>query len=133
MSDIQKDSASSKAVFGSSFVILVMAGAFNFLRTRKRVDYDDIKQVIYIVDKKAHNEIEVPVEKIEKIYVSAFSFRGYSSYVIVYRDTNNQQNSFRIFPILFDDSINTIKTDARCKNPGVIIRSWTFGWNELFD
>ena len=133
VSDIRKDAVSPKSVFGRSFILLALAGIFNFLRTRKRVDYDDVKQMIYLVDTKAQTEIEIPVEKVDKIYVSAFSAQGHSSYIIVYRDIHNQQHNLRLFPILFDDSINTIKAEARYKNPDVVIRGWTLGWNELFD
>ncbi len=112
---------------------IALTAIFYFINTRKRIDYDDIKQTLYIVDTKTQTEIEVPVEKIDKIYLSAFGGRGNSSYVIVYRDFDNQQQKVRLFPILFDNSIKTIKADTEFKNPNVIIRNWTFGWNELFE
>ena len=110
-----------------------MTGIFYFVSTMKRIDYDDIKQTLYIVNTKAQTEIEVPVEKIDKIYLSAFGGRGNSSYVIVYRDFHNQQQKVRLFPIPFDNSIKTIKIDTELKNPNVVIRNWTFGWNEFFE
>ena len=64
-------------------------GIYYFINTRKRIDYDDISQTLFIVDTKNQNEIEVPVEKIDKIYLSAFNGLGNSSYIIVYRDINN--------------------------------------------
>ena len=112
---------------------IILAGLFYFLHNLKRIDYDDIKQILYIVDTKNLMEIEVPVERIEKIYLSSIGFRGNGSYVIVYKDSQGQQQKVRLFPILFDDSIKTIRADAKYKNPNVIIRNWTFGWNELFD
>lgn len=106
---------------------IALTGIFYFLNTKKRIDYDDVKQTLYIVDTKAQTEIEVPVEKIDKICLSAFSGRGNSSYVIVYRDFQDQQQKVRLFPILFDNSIKTIKTDTKFKNPNVVIRNWAFG------
>ena len=131
--EIQRDTFNQKAVIGLTLGTIALAGIFYYILTIKRIDYDDIKQTLYIVDTKAQTEIEVPVENIDKIYLSAFGGRGNYSYVIVYRDFHNQQQKIRLFTIPFDNSIKTIKTDTELKNPNVIIRNWTFGWNELFD
>lgn len=131
--EVRSDTFNQKAIIGLTLGTIALTAIFYFISTRKRIDYDDIKQTLYIVDTKTQTEIEVPVEKIDKIYLSAFGGRGNSSYVIVYRDFHNQQQKVRLFPILFDNSIKTIKTDTELKNPSVIIRNWTFGWNELFE
>ncbi len=131
--DFRNDTFTSKSIAGLTLGGIALTGILYYISTRKRIDYDDIKQALYIVDTKAQTEIEVPVENIDKIYLSALGRRGNASYVIVYRDFHNQQQKVRLFPILFDNSINTIKTDTMLKNPNVIIKKWTFSWNELFD
>ena len=131
--DFRNDTFISKSIAGLTLGGIAMTGIFYFVSTMKRIDYDDIKQTLYIVNTKAQTEIEVPVEKIDKIYLSAFGGRGNSSYVIVYRDFHNQQQKVRLFPIPFDNSIKTIKIDTELKNPNVVIRNWTFGWNEFFE
>ena len=118
---------------GLAIAGLSLAGIFYYISTRKRIDYDDIKQKLYIVDEKMQTEIEVPVENIDKILISAFGPGGDTSYVIVYRDFNNQQNKIRLYPIFHDNSIKTIKSDTKHKNPNVIIRNWSIGWNEFFE
>jgi hypothetical protein len=133
VSEFRNDTFTSKSIAGLTLGGIGLTVIFYFVSTRKRIDYDDIKQTLYIVDTKAQTEIEVPVEKIDKIYLSAFGGRGNSSYVIVYRDFHNQQQKVRLFTIPFDKSINTIKIDTKFKNPNVMIRNWTFGWNELFE
>ena len=130
--DFRNDTFNTKSITGLTLGTIALAGIYYYVSTRKRIDYDDIKQTLYIVDTKTQAEIEVPVESIDKIYLSAFGGRGNSSYVIVYRDFHNQQQNVRLFPILFDNSIKTIKKDTELKNPNVVIRNWTFGWNELF-
>ena len=131
--EIRRDTFNQKALIGLTLGTIALIGFFYFISTRKRIDYDDIKQILYIVDTNTQTEIEVPVENIDEIYLSAFGGRGNSSYVIVYRDFHNQKQKVRIFPILFDNSIKTIQTDTKLKNPNVVIRNWTFGWNELFE
>ena len=131
--DFRNDTFTSKSIAGLTLGGIAMTGILYFVSTMKRIDYDDIKQTLYIVNTKAQTEIEVPVEKIDKIYLSAFGGRGNSSYVIVYRDFHNQQQKVRLFPIPFDNSIKTIKIDTELKNPNVVIRNWTFGWNEFFE
>ena len=125
--EIRSDTFNQKRITGLTLGTIALAVIFYYISTRKRIDYDDIKQILYIVDTKAQTEIEVPVENIDKIYLSAFGGRGNSSYVIVYRDFHNQQQKVRLFPIPFDNSIKTIKMDTELKNPNVIIRNWTFG------
>ena len=105
-----------------------------YLNSRNRIDYDDIKQVLYVVNEKENTEVEIPVDRIDKILYSAIGFsQGYRSYIIIYRDLTNQKNKIRLFPIYFDKSIETIKIDAKLKNPNLVTRNWTIGWNELFD
>jgi hypothetical protein len=94
-----------------------LTGIFYFVSTRKRIDYDDVKQALYIVNSKTQTEIEIPVERIDEIYRSAFGIRFNASYVIIYRDAGNQQQKIRLFPIPFDNSINTITADTRLKSP----------------
>jgi hypothetical protein len=102
--------------------------------TRKRIDYDDIKEILYLVDLKRQTETEIPVEHIDKILYSTIgTAQPFGSYVIIYRDYQNQKQKFRLFPIPFDNSIDIIKTDAKAKNPNLITRNWSIGLNELFD
>jgi hypothetical protein len=110
-----------------------LTGLLVFVYTRKRIDYDDIKQILYVVDTKRQTEIEIPVEKIDKILYSAIGGRGNKSYVIVYRDFHNHRQKVRLFPIPFDNSIDTIITDTKLQNPNLVTRNWSIGWNELFD
>ena len=131
--EIRSDTFNQKAIIGLTLGTIALTGIFYFISTRKRIDYDDNKQTLCIVDTKTQTEIEVPVENIDEIYLSAFGGRGNSFYVIVYRDFHHQQQKVRLFPIFFDDSIKTIKVDTELKNQNVVIRNWTFGWNELFE
>lgn len=124
-----KNNSFSLNILPFLFVGIALTVTYFYINNLKQIDYDDIKQIVYIVDTKAQTEIEIPVDKIDKIYLSAFGARGNYSYIIVYRDFHNQQQKFRLFPILFDNSIKTIKTDTELKNPNVVIRNWTFGWN----
>lgn len=118
-----KDNSLSLNILPFLFAGIVLTVIYFYINNLKQIEYDDIKQTVYIVDNKAQTEIEVPVNKIDKIYLSAFGGRGNSSYVIVFRDFHNHQQKVRLFPILFDNSIQTIKTDAKLKNPNVVIRN----------
>ena len=125
--EIRSDTFNQKALIGLTLGTIALIGFFYYISTRKRIDYDDIKQTLYIVDTKTQTEIVVPVENIDKIYLSAFGGRGNSSWVIVYRDLHHQQQKVRLFPIPFDNSIKIIKADTELKNPNVVIRNLTFG------
>lgn len=132
--DTRNNSFNQKSIIGLTLGTIALTGLLYFVTTRKRIDYDDVKQTLYVVDRKSQTETEIPVEKIDKILYSAVGFgKGNYSYVIVYRDFHNQTQKVRLFPIFFDNSIETIKTDARLKNPNLITRNWSIGWNELAD
>jgi hypothetical protein len=131
--EICNDTINQKSITGLTLGAVALTAVFYFVSTRKRVDYDDIKQVLYIVDTKKQTEIEVPVEKVDKILYSAIGGRGNNSYVIVYRDIYNQRQKVRLFSIPFDNSVDTIITDAKLKNPDLVTRNWSIGWNELSD
>jgi hypothetical protein len=131
--EIHGGTLNEKAIIGLTLGTIALIAIFYFVNTRKRIDYDDIKQTLYVVDTKNHTEIEVPVENINKILYSSFGGRGTGSYVILYRDFHNQQQKARLFPIPFDNTIDTIKTDAQLKNPNLVMRNWSVGWNDLFD
>ncbi len=132
--EIRNDSFSQKSITGLMLGTIAFTGLLYFVSTRKRIDYDDIKQTLYVVDKKSQAEIEIPVEKIDKILFSSVGFgRGNFSYIIIYKDFHNQKQKVRLFPIYFDNSIDTIKMDAKLKNPNLVTRNWSIGWNELFD
>lgn len=130
--DLRNDNLNQKSIFGYSVGSVALLGIIYFVSTRKRIDYDDIKQCLYIVDTKNETETEIPVEQIDRIQLSAIG-RGKSSYIITYRDFHNQSQKLRLFTIPFDNSIDTIMTDAKLKNPNVVTRNWTFGWNEFLD
>jgi len=131
--EVRNKTFNYNSIAGLAIAGLSLTGIFYYISTRKRIDYDDIKQKLYIVDEKKQTEIEVPVENIDKIYISAFGRGGDTSYVIVYRDDNNQKNKVRLYPMFLDNSIKTIKADTKHKNPNVIIRNWSIGWNEFFE
>lgn len=88
--EFRSDTFNQKAVIGLTLGTIALGGIFYYISTRKRIDYDDIKQILYIVDTKAQTEIEVPIENIDKIYLSALGVQGFYSYVIVYRVFHNQ-------------------------------------------
>lgn len=110
-----------------------MTGILYFVCTRKRIDYDDINQIVFVVDEKRQTETNIPVEKIDKVLYSSIGGSGNKSYVIIYRDFHNQRQKVRLFPIPFDNSIDTIITDIKLKNPDLVTRNWSIGWNELLD
>lgn len=115
------------------FVIGIFASLLYYVFTRKRIDYDDILHILYVVYMKKETEEEIPVEKIDKILYSFIGSKMSGSYIIVYRDFQNQKKKIRLHPIPFEKHIGTIKTDARLKNPNLVTRDFSFGWNELFD
>jgi len=131
--DIHNDTINSRSIAGLAFGTAAMVAILYFIGTRKRIDYDDIKQILYVVDTKKQTEVEIPVENIDKILYSAIGVRGMGSYLIVYKDAQKQIHKIRLFPIPFDNTIDTIKTDAELKNPNLKSRNWSLGWNELFD
>lgn len=133
VNDILTHSIDLSKFAGFSIIIAILSFIFYFLSTRKRIDYDDVNQILYVVDTRNQTETVIPVEKIDKILFSAVGVKGNNSYVIVYRDSHNAQQKIRLFPIMFDNSINGLQTDAQLKNPHLVIRNWTFGLNELFD
>ena len=129
--EIRNDTLSQKSVTGLVLGTVGLTGLLFFVSTRKRIDYDDIKQALYVVDTKRQTEIEIPIEKIDKILYSSIGGLGNRSYVIIYRDFHNQSQKVRLFPIPFDNSIDTIITDTKLKNPDLVTRNWSIGWNEL--
>ena len=131
--DIRNDGFNQKSITGLTLGAVALTSLLYFVTTRKRIDYDDIKQALYVVDTKRLVETEIPVEKIDKILYSSIGGSGNKSYVIIYRDFHNQSQKVRLFPIPFDNSIDTIITDAKLKNPELVIRNWSIGWNELSD
>lgn len=78
------------------------------------------------MDWKRKTEIQIPVEKIDKILFSMWGERN-SSYVIVYRGKENLQQRVRLFPIPMSGDIQRIKKDTKSKNPNVVIDSWSIG------
>jgi hypothetical protein len=126
--EFRNDTINQKSIMVLALGTFAMAGIFYFVSTRKRIDYDDIKQAVFIIDTKQHTEIEIPVEKIDKILYSGIGFgNGTYSYLIVYRDSLNQQQKVRLFTNSSDHSIKTIITDAKLKNPNLITTNWSFG------
>ena len=131
--DIVTGTSNPMSIWTRVFGILPLLGILYYFSTRKRIDYDDINQILYIVDIKNQLETSIPVENIDKIlYSSIGGISGYS-YLIIYRDFQNQKQNVRLFPIPYDRTIETIKMDAKLKNPNLVTRNWSVGWNELFD
>ncbi len=120
--NIRNDTLTEKSIIGLTLGTIALTVIFYFVITRNRIDYDDIKQILYVVDTKKQIEIEIPVENIDEILYSAIGGRGIGSYIIVYKDFHNQKQKVRLFPIPFDNSIETIKTDTRLKNPNLVTR-----------
>ncbi len=132
--DIRNDTCTQNSIAGLTLGTIAVTGLLYFVSTRKRIDYDDIKQTLYVVDTKRHTEIEIPVEKIDKILFSSIGIgKGYYSYVIIYKDFHNQKQKVRLYTIPFDNSIDTIKMDAKLKNPNLVTRNWSVGLNEFFE
>ena len=121
----------SDVVISIVLTIVILFGILYFISTGKRVDYDDVKQVLYIVDEKRDCEIQVPVERIQMIQVSSLSGQGRGAYKIVYLDDSQFTQRIWVFTIPFDRSIDTIITDAELKNPNFEKRIWSIGWNEF--
>jgi hypothetical protein len=125
--------------FTQSSVALILGTLFlgallYFLTKIKTIEYDDVKCILYILDSTGKFETEIPVERIDKILYSSVGFgNGSYSYLIIYRDLFNQKQKVRLFPIPFSNHIRTIITDTRLRNPDVITRSRSIGWNELSD
>jgi hypothetical protein len=113
----------------------VCAGLLYFVATRKRIDYDDIRQELYIVDEKMGTEEVVRVAEIHKISLSGFGFDGPTgrSWNIAYTDGQGEWRKFRLYPIPLSNDIETLIIDAKLANPELVVRRWTFGWNEFFD
>jgi hypothetical protein len=132
--NIRSDTFDETSITGLALGAIALICIFYYVITRKRIDYDDIKEILYLVDLKRQTETEIPVEHIDKILYSTIgTAQPFGSYVIIYRDYQNQKQKFRLFPIPFDNSIDIIKTDAKAKNPNLITRNWSIGLNELFD
>jgi len=130
---ILNHSVTGTNIASQGLIIIILTLVFYYVSTRKRIDYDEVKQIMYIVDTKNQTETAIPVEKIDKILFSALGGNTSNSYVIVYRDFQNVKQKVRLFTIMFNHSIDTIKTDAALKNPHLVIRNWSVGINELFD
>lgn len=126
--DIANNRLDYFTLIGFGFTVLTCALILYYLKRIKRIDYDDIKHIIYIVDERNQTEVEVPVERIDKIQYSSIGVSSDSSFVIFYRDIHGRQQKFRLFPILFDNSIKTIIIDTKIKNPEVVVREWSFFW-----
>ncbi len=109
------------------FGTLILIGLYYIIKTRKVIEYDDIKHILYVLDLKGEFETEIPVEKIDKILYSRVGLNSNHSYVIIYRDFHNQEKKVRLFPIAFRNDIDTIITDTRLKNPDVVTRNWSMG------
>jgi len=132
--DINNDTFSPKLLVVLGFGILLLIGVHYFVRTRKIIEYDDIKHILYVYDPKGKVKTEISVERIDKILYSAVGLgRGSHSYVIIYRDFLNQKQKVRLFPIPFNNDIETIITDTKLKNPDLVTKNWSIGWNEFFD
>jgi hypothetical protein len=43
--------------------------------TMKIIEYDDLKCILYVLDWKRKTEIQIPIEKIDKILLSMFGGR----------------------------------------------------------
>ena len=59
--DIRNDTTTSNSIIGLTLGILGLTGILYFIRTRKQIDYDDIKQVLYVVNKQKMTEFEIQV------------------------------------------------------------------------
>jgi len=111
----------------ATIAIIIFSLLLFYLNTRKVVEYDDVKQVLYILSSKDILEFEVPVEKINEIVLSTIGFDrlGYS-YVIIFNDFQNQKQKIRFFTIPFHRDIDTLIADTKYKNPNLIARPWSF-------
>ncbi len=116
-------------------VVIVIVGLLLYLVfTRNRIDYDGANGILYSINARRKTEEAIPVEKVDKILYSMLGFgNGSYSWVIVYRDDKGERKKLRVFPVPFSNDIERVITDARLRNPNLITRRWSVGWNELFD
>lgn len=68
--DLCNNALTSDSIIRLTFFTLVFGGIFYLFHTRKQIDYDDIKQALYVVDKTNMTELEIPVDQIDKILYS---------------------------------------------------------------
>ncbi len=111
--------------FGLIGAISLFSFMLYYLKTRRIIEYDDIKHILYVLDSKGTLMYEVPVEKIDKILFSSMGFDKLGSqYLIVFRDFHDQKRTVRFFTIPLRKDINTIIIDTKIKNPNLVTRNW---------
>lgn len=124
-------------VAGFSTAFIFFGALLYYCHTRPIIYYDQLEEKLSIKKYKTIEEIEVPIENINKILFSAFGLNLSNlsdySYVIVYTDNAFNTKKIRLFPITFSNDISQLIKNTKAKNPNVMVRNWSFGLNELFD
>ena len=123
---------SAGSISGLVFALIFGFVLWYFFMTMKIIEYDNVKCILYVLDWRRKTETQIHVEKIDKILMSVVGASN-GSYVIVYRDEENREKKVRLFPIPLSGDIQIIKTDTKLRNPNVVIRNWSVGWNEFFE
>jgi hypothetical protein len=94
------------------------------VKSRNIIEYDDIQQILYVVDYKGKLQIEIPIENIDKILYSNlglnFETNFTHSYIIVYSDQNGEKKKILLFPISFQNDVKALIIDTKIKNPNLI-------------
>ena len=126
-----------KMIFPTIGILAVLAGLWYYASTRKQIEFDATKNLLFIIDPKTKIGTEIPLAKIDKIVFSAIglslvNFSNYS-YVIVYRDIHHLKKKVRLFPKSLSTDVDSLIKAIRKQNPSLETRNWSFGWNELLD
>ncbi len=125
-SNIYNNTYTQNNAAGFIFGCLFFSGLLYYLKTRKIIEYDDVKHILYVLDSKRQFYTEIPVERIDKISLSGIS-NLYKSYTINYRDSLDQAQTICLYPVLFRKDIDTLIADAKYKNPDMVVRKWFVG------
>lgn len=68
--NINHNTITREDTLGLIFGSLLSGAILYYLNTRKIIEYDDVKLILYAIDSKRQLETEIPVERIDKILLS---------------------------------------------------------------
>ena len=116
---------------GGLIACCIICFTFYFLFTRPNVYYNE--KSMFIKKNKA-SELEIPLENIKSIKLSVLGFSKYGgSWLLKYYTSDSELKSVRIYHSIFSNPFSKFIKAVENKNQKLVIRDWTFGWNELFD
>jgi len=129
LTDYQRTETNILVEYG--FIFIVLSFVLYYLFTRPDIYYDNNN--LYIIRGTSLNT-EIPFENIQSIKFSIIGFgQGSNSYLVKYRDSENQIKSVRIFEPLFSNLVSKFICCVEKKNTKVKVSNASFGINELFD